>query len=284
LLDRVAGPVLVVPTPTIPQLSQAPSEVWDELTLLTQSVGGRRPDDFDFGCDGTSFDAVRAPGAPGEDGVTIHGQETVGQFLATILSSDDPDALVDWLADNGFAIEAEDAARFTSYVEREWFFTAMKPDTTVPGNRMPPGGWDADVDPVAFTFAAEVLELPLPVLTINSASRLPLSFYVIDDHRMDFPLFDTIYANRVNASEFEAIARRHPALATLLSPGRFLTRLDRTVITSPQPVDSIFLERAPTDEEFRRTGSSGFFPVPLFIVGAFMIMTRRRALRVTPAD
>lgn len=244
---------LVVPTPSLPEFGLVDSAIWEEARQLTAPVRSTRSrGPGGFGCEDT-FSPV-APPSPSstEDGVFIHVETTVGAFHATVISSDDPNALVTWLSERGFALRSEDAARFAPYVARRWFFTAMRPDTSNASGRMPPRGWNADVKPVLITYAAQEFEIPLPIIGINRAPRLPVVLYVVDDHRMALEGFTTEYANRLSRGEHEAIARQHPHLAAFLAPGRTLTRLTRTFAESSPMDRSILLERAPNDDEFRR--------------------------------
>jgi hypothetical protein len=267
---------LVVPTPARPELELASRDIWDEAFRLTAPAVGRRfADSSPFGC--SDEDIVLEPGLSQED-VAIHGRETLGGFEATIISSGDPDALVGWLQENGFEIRDEDAAKFGPFVERGWFFTAMKPDTSAPGGEMPPGGWDNNVDPIMFVYEAGSFELPVPLLSINRAETLPVVVYAVDDHRTTFEGFQTAYANKINARESAEIAARYPTLAPFLPPGRFLTRLQKTYVPITPMDRSLVLERASGDEEFRRTtgGFLGGIPLELALLSIPLLEGLRR--------
>ncbi|MFQ5599778.1 MAG: DUF2330 domain-containing protein [Candidatus Krumholzibacteriia bacterium] len=270
---------LVVPTPAIPEFEVASRDVWAEGRALTSPIPDSRPaDEGIFGC---ADDRIAVDfGAEEADDVFVHVERTIGAFLVTVISSEDPNALVDWLAEHGFALGAEDATRFAPYVQRGWFFTAMRLDPNDPGNQMPPGGWDADVHPVLFVYEAQEFELPLPIMAINRAGWMSVFVYVVDDHRMTFEGFDTDYANRLSAGEYAAIAERYPNLARFLSPGRFVTRLQRTFTDADAMDRSIVLERSPTDDEFRRTFRRRFGAIPAeFLLFAFLLVPRRRRMR-----
>lgn len=246
---------LVVPTPSHPSLDLAASDIWSEAAQLTSNLGSRRTSEKGFcGCSGSrnvvSFGAVPDPAA---DDVIIHERLRVGRFDVTILSSSDAISLVTWLRDNGFEIQAADSLRLAPYVQRNWFFSAMKLDPADPANQMPSYGWNNSINPVLFTYAATDFELPLPLLAINRGYVMPLVLYVVDDHRVTFRGFTTDYANAISPGEFEAIQRSQPALSPFLTPGRFLTRLTANISAPNQVQSSIPLERAPTDDEFRRT-------------------------------
>ncbi len=280
-IGNAADFALVVPTPALPSLDTAERTIWDEATQLTAPVNPVRGSGSDnFGCSSEQRFATSPEANPATtDGVTIHGRETLGGFVATIVSSDAPGALVAWLNENGFVIAAAESARFEPYVARGWFFTAMTPDTT---NRMPAGGWNADVRPVRLRFAAAEFEVPLPLITINQAAQLPLVFYIVDDHRSDLPGFNTTYANRINGSEYAAIERQYAGLSRYVSSGRFLTRLQATAPANSSYDASVTVRRAATDDEFRLTGSRGTFPpIPLGLLtlGTMAALIRARRPR-----
>jgi len=247
---------LVVPTPSLPQITPAAKEIWDEAVNLTAPLSNRRFDrqSSGYGCASVQS-PVEIPGSNDGGGVIVHGRSTVGMFLATIVSSEDPDALVKYLRRNQFSIASPDSEAIAGLAERGWFFTAMKLDTENPALEIPPQ-WDNNVDPVTFEYAATTFEVPLGFLDINRAAQLPMVFFVVDDHRVNLPGFQTTYANSVTAGEYEAMLSRFTHVSPFLRPGRYLTRLDRTFRSGDLMEDSITLEVAGTDEEFRRNTSS----------------------------
>ena len=270
---------LVVPTPALPALAPTGRAIWDEASQLTATVWSSRSSDHLFDCDNRRFATPASlPTAADEGDVIIHDRQTIGGFEATIISADDPNALVDWLNVNGFEISTAEVELFAPYVTRGWFFTAMK--LADPG-QVPPNGWNANVDPVVFTFQADRFELPLPLLSINRATTFPVVVYVIDDHRAALPAFETMYANDITRNEYDAIVQQYPTLAAFLAPGRYLTRLDRTFTPRSVMDESIVVGRAPTNDEFRRMRVQGSVGIPLGLVllGAPVLFARLRQRR-----
>ncbi len=244
---------LIVPTPTEPTLAPASAAIWREATALTAPIRRQRQNSGGgLGCDDGVFRANSPPSvqvAEDAGGVDIVRHESVGNFEATIITATDTGALVGWLEDNDYAISTDDAALFSPYVDRGWFFTAMKLD---PNAEMPVVGWDTNVDPVLVTFSAPTFEIPLDLLTINRGDDLPVVVYVVDDHKAALPGFATLYANAVSDGEYTSIAARFPTLSPFIAPGKFVTRLDRTFTTNADMVGSIRVNRAPNADEFRR--------------------------------
>jgi hypothetical protein len=246
---------LVVPIPTLPRMEPVPSEIWTEAAALTAPSTRERIGSDGLGCSEVESTPVFEPQEDG--GVVVHEERTVGAFLATVLSSDDAGALVDWLDANGFEITAAEEDEIEPLTDAGWFFVAMKLDTTQVDP--PDGGWNTTVDPISLTFPADELEVPLAFLSINRGPSLPLRFYVVDDHRVTLPGFGTFYANRISRGEMRAIADLHPNLSGYLGAGRFLTRLDRTFFGGDPMEETLTLARAPNDEEFRTIWGGGSF-------------------------
>ena len=251
LVGRAEDFALVVPTPALPELTAASADLWTQSFALTAGIftGSRGGDSFGCGVETvaspTSFedDAVG-----GEGDVIVHGRETVGAMEAVILSSEDSTALATWLRDNGFPFTEEDAVRFAPYAARGWFFTAMRPadPSSTPRN------WNSNVDPVAFSYAADTFEIPMPLLGGPNTNTMAMGFFVVDDYRTEFPGLNTLYANRITESEYLAIRGRHPALAVYLAPGRVLTRMDRMIDPQDDFSAGIALLRAADQSEVRR--------------------------------
>ncbi len=289
VIDRAAGTVtlvpnirivgdaesfaLILPTPAVPELAPASLDTWTDLGRLTAPLNARNTRSG-CGVETVTFDpaSVDAVGGTFEDVIVIDQLE-VGSFDVTVLSSDDPDALTDWLDANGFAVTAEHAAALSPYVDRGWVFTAMKLRDGVD----PPGfGWNSNVDPVSVTFEADRLDVPFDLLGINRDASYTMVFIVVDDHRVTLPGFDTTYANRISSSESASIARFYPSLAPITKAGRMITRLERRFAGGDSMTGLVTVARAPNDDEFRLVLRGG---VPLGWLGLVAAMAGVAAWR-----
>ncbi len=270
---------VVVPTPTVPEFAPADHLIWDEARQLTLPLARRRGNSTGgFDC-GTTVMYADQEAADGAD-VVIVSTHTVGDFEMTVLEATDPDALADWLTANGYLLEPAHHAALAPYVERGWYFTAMKvaESANLP---VPDNGLNLDVDPVMISWAGDGLEVPLPLLAINMRDwGMEVVLYVVDDHRMNLPNFETSYANRISASELEAIDSRHPIVAGHLAEGRFLTKLSRG-FRSPQEMSApVELRQAATDEEFRKTfGGTPWIAMDMLLLGVPWLIFRRPGFR-----
>ncbi|MBK8230751.1 MAG: DUF2330 domain-containing protein [Candidatus Eisenbacteria bacterium] len=249
---------VVIPTPELPALRNESPDLWAELRSLTgpaSSSGGYRRR-TSIGCQ-ESGSTSPPPDAPYD--VFIHANRQVGALEATVLSSENPNALVDWLTAHGFSASPELSARIAPYVEQGWYFTVMRPIPSDPQNEMPPAGWDSTVAPVSFTWSGSRLELPLALLDINRASPFPVIAYVIDDHRITLDRFETQYANLFTADEIRGCEERYPRVAALLTEGQFLTRLVCAFGRNEEMVGDVPATPAEGDEELRLLQSDGLW-------------------------
>jgi len=278
---RLTGPAnsfaLVVPTPTVPTLHPVAKEIWQQATGLTA------PPPRMFSSDGSgsgcgSEEIVAVP-ASETDAIEIIATRSVGSFLATTIRATDPLGLVAWLRGNGFEVTGPEAEALGRYVARGWVFTAMKLDPASPEAQRPAGGWDVNVNPVEFRYAATEVEVPLELMAINRDGFFPVVFYVVDDHRVELSGFQTNYVNQISSREFNAIDERYPEVALRLHAGAFLTRLDRTFQSNDIMAGSQMVVRAPSDRELNWSNIPSGPVVPLesifFLAIPFGLFRRR---------
>lgn len=125
----------VVPVPGVPDLSVGSDLVFSSLEPATRpvfslAVEGEQCDRFEF------FDAV--PGASGgngnsssedaadDDGVEILQRESVGPFDTVVVTSDDPQAMAQWLTDNDYDLTDRGDELIAPYVELDMNFVAVR--------------------------------------------------------------------------------------------------------------------------------------------------------------
>lgn len=122
----------VVPTPTVPTLSEADVAVIEEASrVLTPRVRWETVRDWRFSFVASSFRTVKAKvrGAGGViDGlpVTELSHEHVAGMDATVVSSSDSTALATWLDAHGFSMRPALERWVAAYVARGYFFTVFQ--------------------------------------------------------------------------------------------------------------------------------------------------------------
>lgn len=150
--ERV-GSTLLMPTPSVPEVSAAQSGTLREMAAATAprevieyDYWGENP--FGGGADGG------APGAGATEGAepTVHSQERIGDYEVAVLGGE-ADGVRSWLTDNGYALSEELSALMDPYAADGWTFTAVRyaADAVLSG----------DVEPLRFDFETEELIYPM---------------------------------------------------------------------------------------------------------------------------
>lgn len=150
--ERV-GATLLMPTPTVPEVSAAQSGTLREMTAATAP---REEIEYDFwgeGLFGVGGDG--AGGAVGTEGAgqpTVHSRERIGNYEVAVLGGE-ADGARAWLTENGYALDEELSALIAPYTEDGWTFTAIRyaDDAVLSG----------DVEPLRFDFATDELVYPM---------------------------------------------------------------------------------------------------------------------------
>ncbi len=121
--------------------------------------------------------------AAGPGTVTVTKQQNVGPYETVQLHSTDPNALNDWLAQNGFAIPSDVTPVIDAYQAEGFDFLAMRllPDQGVQAMR-----------PVRVTTSGASLSLPLRMASVGTGATVGITIWVVSDGRYEpqnFPFF-----------------------------------------------------------------------------------------------
>lgn len=163
---------LVFPTPSPATVTLGDRADFEALDRVTTP---RRVEDYD-------------PWSIPGDGATAGGPPEVladvdlGPIRAVTLAADDADGLATWLADNDFALPDAVSALLGSYVDRGWYFVAMKLTAD--------GPLDGGLAPIRFTFDSDTLVYPLE-LSRAAAEPQTVRLYVVDEHRQTVSFDDS---------------------------------------------------------------------------------------------
>ncbi|MGY5765894.1 DUF2330 domain-containing protein [Brachybacterium sp. DNPG3] len=170
------GSALLLPTPSVPEVSAGASGT---LREIAQATAPREVIVHDYWGDSPfaagSGDGA-APGAPqptegAAAPVTVHEEARVGDFEIAVLEGG-ADGVRDWLAENGYALPEEVGALLDPYAEEGWTFTAVRyaEDAVLTG----------EVEPLRFDFATDELIYPMR-LSQAATSRQSIHLFVLDE-------------------------------------------------------------------------------------------------------
>ncbi|MFH1915676.1 MAG: DUF2330 domain-containing protein [Nanoarchaeota archaeon] len=113
----------IIPVPSYPQVDKANAQLFQELQYLTQPKYLRAPSMFGP----VIAKSMMSDGLDqGIKGVDVIEQKQVGIYAISILSADDPQALLDWLNENEYRLPAKAEPILEEYIVKGWYFIAMR--------------------------------------------------------------------------------------------------------------------------------------------------------------
>ncbi|MBC8078559.1 MAG: DUF2330 domain-containing protein [Chloroflexales bacterium] len=184
-------------------------------------------------------DGATSGAAPGGR-VSVLGRETLGAYDVARLAADDPQALAQWLGENGYEVPPPAQPVLDAYIADGWRFVAIKLDSAAAES--------GSLAPLRISFPAQQIVYPMRLAALADRP-IDLLLYVLSDHRVQVDNLDTLFAG--------PLATLAPAptgdLAALVRGAPYLTKL-RNYQLSPQSVQGDFVARnAPSDEPYRET-------------------------------
>ncbi|MDA0748994.1 MAG: DUF2330 domain-containing protein [bacterium] len=165
----------VLPVPSLPELKISHNEIFRQLGFSTQPRFVLNWDD-EAQC-AVFWPYVRATaGGEAEDGggVEVVSQERVGPYEATVITADDPEAMVTWLRENKYQLDALGVDLLRPYVEGGFFFVAL---------RLAPDKDLGDLQPLAMTYAADRPGIPIQLTAVATEPDLGVLVWVMGQDR-----------------------------------------------------------------------------------------------------
>jgi len=221
----------VIPVPGYPKLFPVEDEIFYELHKLTKPAPS-----WGFGCGWGMF-----PTAPegGDEGVHVWEENQVGIYHTSTLSASDPDSLVRWLNNNGYAFPIEGQEILDYYVQKQWFFVAMKiqSDGIVNNSEYYTGA----IQPMGIMFFSDEIVYPLKISALSAPLwGTEVLIYTFSDDRVTFPGAKEEYNKIVTPDEL----KEYPILQGLIDETFVLTKLRKT-FTSEEMGDDLVLVPVP---------------------------------------
>ncbi|MEE1769906.1 DUF2330 domain-containing protein [Streptomyces sp. JV185] len=152
--------------------------VLTEPELVTRHYFWPRSHDWPFSGSGSVGDSAAAPSAAAPP-VQVVGRERLGPFDVARLAATDPDALQEWLSDNGFELPDRLATALKPYVDQKWEYVAIRLAPQDTGNPLM-----GTLEPLRLRFASERLVYPMRLSKLASTPQ-QLGLYVLAAHRME---------------------------------------------------------------------------------------------------
>ena len=165
----------ILPVPSVPDLAVSHNRIFAQLQWSTRP--GFR---LDFQEDDCGFPMVFRDGglesiptsAEGEVEVVL--QEQVGPYDTAVITSEDPQAIVDWLVDNGYQLGDLGVPLLSPYVEEDFYFLALK---------LAAESEVGDLQPIAMTYAADRPGIPIRLTAVATEPDLGILAWVLADQR-----------------------------------------------------------------------------------------------------
>ncbi|MEE2829770.1 MAG: DUF2330 domain-containing protein [Myxococcota bacterium] len=123
-----------------------------------------------------AFNDSAMMGAESDGMVDVEELPVVGPYAPQLVSSDDPEALVDWLNENDFLITAEMEPFVADYVSQGKKFLAMK---------LTPGSEVADVAPISITYPGDTPSIPIVLTSVAAEPEMGVMALIAADSRYE---------------------------------------------------------------------------------------------------
>ncbi len=191
---------------------------------------------------------VRSAGVSAGDAIIVHSQARIGAFDVAVISSEDPDALLNWLRDNDYRVGEEAVDAIKAYVNEDWSFAAAKL------HREQATEEPSTPHPLAFQFATDK---PVYPLRLTGAGNGPCSIglYIFGDQRAAAPGFSVERCNtcwyspdgeidpRAIQTRITGVPVVHPQLLKLVGKAQVVTHLTATL--QPEEMNDAYLAWEP---------------------------------------
>lgn len=280
----------LVPTPSRPNLAEAPDAVFGNLAALSRPKTVTR---FDIqwslllpllSTPHRASGVAQSAAVPGE-AVREVSRTHVAGYDAVVLQATDPKALATWLGKHGFTSRPEIADWATPYIEARWMVTAFtykpRPDEEPSGTVSTPA--------VRMTFTAPQPIFPYRVPSDNRQGGNLLRLYYVGAERASAQLgptewsATTTFASQLGTRIDHALAGAIPH-AGELGEDRWLTVFEDA--TWPSGKDDLYFHPAATQRPVTPPPivrhRTVFFPLDVLLllgIPAVVIIARKRTVR-----
>ncbi|NKB71401.1 MAG: DUF2330 domain-containing protein [Candidatus Latescibacteria bacterium] len=167
----------VLPVPSVPQVQVSHNELFRQLDFATQpffALNWEGGDECGFLSPFFRDGDVLATAEAVDDGVEVVSQARVGPYDTAVIRSDDPNAMVDWLVDNGYQLGDVGPQLLAPYVEEGFFFLAL---------RLAPDREVGDLQPISLTYEADRPGIPIRLTAVATQPDMGVLVWVLGSNR-----------------------------------------------------------------------------------------------------
>ncbi|MCO4768600.1 MAG: DUF2330 domain-containing protein [Deltaproteobacteria bacterium] len=182
-----------------------------------------------------------------DGGVNVEDLPQVGPFDPEVVSSEDPEALIEWLNTNGYLITEPMEPFIADYVASGMKFLAMK---------LTPGAATADITPISMTTPGTSAMIPISLTAVAAEPEMGVMAFVVGEGRYESDNFGNMVVDvaDVQADPRNGANNYYPLLSWLIDEagGRaFVTEYADTAAVTQQNLDNFFGFFADDDAEAR---------------------------------
>ncbi|MFH1224216.1 MAG: DUF2330 domain-containing protein [Candidatus Diapherotrites archaeon] len=187
----------IIPTPNYPILTKGDETVFLEL------------EDFLGYGRGWIMAPMALGAAKSAESVTVHEERGIGPYTVAVISSESPNAISEWLNNNGYAFPAEHADVLTHYTSKGWYFTAIRVNSAeLETNRGTAAALSqGKLQPVKLSFFSDEMIYPLKISSINAddaSRRTSITIYAVTDLPVEADNFYVSREKQITPQEAES--------------------------------------------------------------------------------
>ncbi|BCD99407.1 DUF2330 domain-containing protein [Marinagarivorans cellulosilyticus] len=205
----------VLPVPQSPEISLGSDQIFTELELSTrpqfllERVGQ--------GCPRPEVDFVALPasvvdsdsGQPSSGtGVTIERQLSVGPFDALVVSSDDPEALANWLDDNNLDLTDEGGNLLAPYIAAQSKFVVLKLKNSANVG---------SIQPIILKYQSDVPVIPMTLTAVAAQDDMGVLVWLLGNGRGVPKNFDHVTPNYTRLNWFNGPRSAYASYQNLIT-------------------------------------------------------------------
>jgi hypothetical protein len=166
----------ILPVPSEPKLSVSHNEIFRQLQSATQPFFFLEWPEDGGDCGFFPRVTMAEDAASGEEqrDVEVVSEGRVGPYQTAVITSDDSEAIITWLTDNGYQLGELGAELLAPYVDEGLLFLAL---------RLAPDQAAGDLQPIALTYPGDQPMIPIRLTAVATAPDLGVLVWVLGEER-----------------------------------------------------------------------------------------------------